>query len=148
MTDEMLSLARANAAAAAIANVEFVKGTIEHLPLPDTTVDVVISNCVINLSADKPAVFAEAHRLLRPGGRLGVSDVLADDHLNPAQRAERGSYIACIAGALSRTEFHDGLTAAGFTDISITPTHQIARRHAFSNHQSLQGGERFSASES
>jgi arsenite methyltransferase len=126
MTDEMLSLARANAAAAAIANVEFLKGTIENVPLPDNSVDVVISNCVINLSVDKPAVFTEAYRLLRPGGRLGISDVLADDHLNPAQRAERGSYIACIAGALSRTEFHDGLTAAGFTDISITPTHQVA----------------------
>jgi arsenite methyltransferase len=126
MTDEMLSLARANAAEAGITNVEFVRGTIEDVPLPDNSVDVVISNCVINLSVDKPAVFAEAYRLLRPGGRFGISDVVADDDLDPAQRAERGSYVACIAGALSRTEFHEGLAAAGFTDISVSPTHQIA----------------------
>ena len=105
MTDEMLSLARANAAEAGITNVEFLKGTIEDVPLPDNSVDVLISNCVVNLSVDKPAVFAEAYRLLRPGGRLGISDVVADDHLDSAQRAERGSYVACIAGALSRTEF-------------------------------------------
>ena len=126
MTDEMLSLARANAAEAGITNVEFLKGTIEDVPLPDNSVDVLISNCVVNLSVDKPAVFAEAYRLLRPGGRLGISDVVADDHLDPAQRAERGSYVACIAGALSRAEFQDGLTAAGFTDVTVAVTHQIA----------------------
>ena len=126
MTDEMLALARGNAAKAGAGNVEFVKGTIEAVPLPDASVDVVISNCVINLSTDKPAVLAEAHRLLRPGGRFGVSDVVADDHLDPAQRAERGSYVGCIAGALSMGEYRDGLTAAGFTDITITPTHQVA----------------------
>jgi len=126
MTDEMLTLARANAAKAGATNVEFVKGTIESVPLPDASLDVVISNCVINLSTDKPAVLAEVHRLLRPGGRVGVSDVVAEDHLDAAQRAERGSYVGCIAGALSIGEYYDGLAAAGFTDISITSTHQVA----------------------
>jgi arsenite methyltransferase len=126
MTDEMLDLARANAAEAEASNVEFVKGTIEAVPLPDESVDVVISNCVINLSTDKPAVLAEAYRLLRPGGRFGVSDVVAEDHLDAAQRAERGSYVGCIAGALSIGEYRDGLAAAGFTDITVTPTHQVA----------------------
>src|SRR5262249_47446498 len=96
MTDEMLALARANAAKARVANVEFVKGTIEDVPLPDGAVDVVISNCVINLSIDKPAVLAEMFRVLKPGGRIGVSDVVAEDHLSPADRAERGSYVGCI----------------------------------------------------
>ena len=126
MTDEMLALARANAEKAGATNVEFVKGTIEAVPLPDASVDVVISNCVINLSTDKPAVLAEAYRLLRPGGRFGISDVVAEDHLDAAQRAERGSYVGCIAGALSIGEYRDGLAAAGFTDITITPTHQVA----------------------
>jgi SAM-dependent methyltransferase len=126
MTDEMLALARANAAKAGVANVEFVKGTIEAVPLSDESVDVIISNCVINLSNDKPAALAEAHRLLRPGGRFGVSDVVADDHLDTAQRAERGSYVGCIAGALSTSEYREGLAAAGFTDITITPSHQVA----------------------
>jgi arsenite methyltransferase len=125
MTDEMLALARTNAARAGAANVEFVKGTIEAVPLPDASVDVVISNCVINLSPDKPAVLAEAHRLLRPGGRLGVSDVVAEDRLDPARRAERGSYVGCIAGALSVGEYRDGLVAAGFADVSVTPTHEV-----------------------
>jgi SAM-dependent methyltransferase len=126
MTDEMLALARANAVQAGAGNVEFVKGTIEAVPLPDASVDVVISNCVINLSVDKPAVFAEAYRLLRPGGRFGVSDVVAEDRLDAAQRAERGSYVGCIAGALSIGEYRAGLEAAGFTDITVTPTHQVA----------------------
>lgn len=126
MTDEMLSLARANAATAAVPNVEFVKGTIESVPLPDAAVDVVISNCVINLSADKPAVLAEMFRVLRPGGRVGVSDVVAEDHLSPAERAERGSYVGCIAGALSRAEYLDGLNRAGFTDATVTFTHEVA----------------------
>jgi len=126
MTDEMLALARANATRAGAANVEFVKGTIESVPLPDASVDVVISNCVINLSTDKSAVLAEAYRLLRPGGRFGVSDVVAEDHLDPAQRAERGSYVGCIAGALSVGEYRDGLAAAGFADISLTLTHEVA----------------------
>jgi SAM-dependent methyltransferase len=126
MTDEMLSLARANAAKVGATNVEFVKGTIEDVPLPDAAIDVVISNCVINLSTDKPAVFAEAYRLLRPGGRFGVSDVVADDHLDPAARAERGSYVGCIAGALSVSEYRQMLEAAGFTDITVAPTHRVA----------------------
>jgi arsenite methyltransferase len=126
MTDEMLDLARANAEKAGATNVEFVRGTIEAVPLPAESIDVLISNCVINLSTDKPSVFAEAHRLLRPGGRLGVSDVVADDHLDATERAERGSYVGCIAGALSISEYRDGLTAVGFTDITVTPTHQVA----------------------
>ncbi len=126
MTDEMLALARANAVKAGAGNVEFVKGTIEAVPLPDASIDVIISNCVINLSVDKPAVLAEMHRLLRPGGRIGISDVVAEDHLTAEQRAKRGSYVGCIAGALSRIEYLDGLLAAGFTDPSVTFTHQAA----------------------
>lgn len=126
MTDEMLSLARANAARAGATNARFIKGQIESVPLPDSTVDVIISNCVINLSVDKPAVFAEAYRVLRPGGRIGVTDVVAEDHLTPAERAARGSYVGCIAGALSLREYRAGLAAAGFTGIDITPTHEVA----------------------
>ncbi len=126
MTEEMLSLARASAARAGAANVEFLHGHIEAIPLPGGSVDVIISNCVINLSGDKPAVFAESFRVLRPGGRLGVSDILAEDHLTPAERAERGGPVGCIAGALSFAEYHAGLTGAGFTAISISPTHQVA----------------------
>jgi ubiquinone/menaquinone biosynthesis C-methylase UbiE len=124
MTDEMLDLARRNAAEAA--NVAFLKGTIEDVPLPDGAVDVVISNCVINLSGDKPAVLAEAFRLLTPGGRLGVSDVVAEDRLTAAERLERGSWVGCIAGALGITEYRDLLVAAGFADVSVTPTHAVA----------------------
>ncbi|MBG0856270.1 arsenite methyltransferase [Streptomyces spinoverrucosus] len=126
MTDEMLALALANAERAGATNVEFLKGTIEAIPLPADTVDVVISNCVINLSVDKPAVFSETFRVLRPGGRIGVSDVVADDALTPSRRAERGDYVGCIAGALSFAEYRAGLEAAGFTDVSITPTHAVA----------------------
>ncbi|MGW1255681.1 arsenite methyltransferase [Streptomyces sp. NPDC002513] len=126
MTDEMLALALTNAAKAGAANVEFLKGAIEAIPLPAHSIDVVISNCVINLSVDKPAVFAETFRVLKPGGRIGVSDVVADDTLTPEQRAERGDYVGCIAGALSFAEYHAGLQAAGFTDIEITPTHPVA----------------------
>lgn len=126
MTDEMLSLARRNAAEAGARNVEFVKGTIEALPLPDRSVDVVISNCVINLAADKPAVFREIARVLRPGGRIGISDVVADDLLTPAQRAERGAYVGCIAGALSFREYRESLRSVGLTDIEIAPTHAVA----------------------
>jgi SAM-dependent methyltransferase len=122
----MLALARANAAKAHAGNVEFVKGTIENVPLPDETVDVIISNCVINLSVDKPAVLAEMFRLLKPGGRIGLSDVVAEDHLSPEQRAERGSYVGCIAGALSRSEYLDGLAAAGFVDAEVVFTHRAA----------------------
>jgi arsenite methyltransferase len=125
MTDEMLSLARDNAARAGAVNVEFLKGHIEAIPLPDQAVDVIISNCVINLSGDKAAVFAESFRVLRPGGRFGVSDVLAGDYLSGAERAERGSHVGCIAGALSFAEYREGLERASFTDISITATHQV-----------------------
>ena len=120
MTDDMLSLARQNAAKAGAKNVEFRQGQIEDLPLPDTSVDVVISNCVINLSVDKAAVLAEMFRVLVPGGRIGISDVVAEDHLSPADRAAAGSYVGCIAGALSRTEYLAGLSAAGFADPSVT----------------------------
>jgi len=126
MTDEMLDLARANADRAGATNVEFVKGTIEAVPLPDATVDVVISNCVVNLSVDKPAVLAEMFRVLRPGGRVGISDVVAEDTLTADDRAARGSYVGCIAGALSRSEYLDGLAAVGFAEASVTFTHEAA----------------------
>jgi arsenite methyltransferase len=126
MTDEMLELARRNAAEAGATNVEFVKGTIEAIPLPDATVDVVISNCVINLAADKPAVFREIARVLRPGGRMGVSDVVADDALTAAEREERGSFAGCIAGALSFREYAEGLAAVGLTGVEIEATHPVA----------------------
>ncbi|MFJ9543486.1 arsenite methyltransferase [Streptomyces sp. NPDC101225] len=126
MTEEMLALALASAAEAGATNVEFLKGTIEAVPLPAGTIDVVISNCVINLSTDKPAVFAETFRVLRPGGRMGVSDVVADDALSAEQRAERGDHVGCIAGALSFAEYRAHLEAAGFTDVAITPTHVVA----------------------
>jgi SAM-dependent methyltransferase len=126
MTDEMLALARSNAEKAGVTNVEFVKGTIEDVPLPDGAVDVVISNCVINLSVDKPKVLAEMFRVLAPGGRIGISDVVAEDHLSPTDRAERGSYMGCIAGALSRGEYLDGLAAVGFIDAEVQYTHDAA----------------------
>ena len=126
MTDEMLALAQRNAAEAGATNVEFVRGTIEDIPLPAESVDVVISNCVINLAADKPAVFREIARVLKPGGRMGITDIVAQDHLSPAERAERGSYVGCIAGALSYSEFVAGLEAVGLTDISLTATHAAA----------------------
>jgi len=126
MTDEMLTLARASAAEAGTANVEFLKGEIEALPLPGASVDVVISNCVINLSTDKPAVLAEMFRVLVPGGRIGITDVVAEDYLTAAGRAAAGSYAGCIAGAMSRAEYLDGLAAAGFVDASVTFTHEAA----------------------
>jgi arsenite methyltransferase len=126
MTDEMLALAQRNAAEAGATNVEFLKGTIEAIPLPADSVDVVISNCVVNLAADKPAVFREIARVLRPGGRIGITDIVADDTLTPDQRAERGSYTGCIAGALSFSEFSAGLHGVGLADVSVTPTHAVA----------------------
>ncbi len=125
MTDEMLSLARANAARAGAQNVEFFQGHIEAIPLPDASVDVIISNCVINLSGDKAVVFAESFRVLRPGGRLGVSDILTEDQLTSAERIERGDPIGCIAGVLSFAEYRAGLQAAGFAAVSITPSHEV-----------------------
>jgi arsenite methyltransferase len=126
MTDEMLALARRNAADAKVNNAVFLKGVIEEIPLPSESVDVVISNCVINLSTDKPAVLREIGRVLRPGGRIGISDVVAEDRLQPAERATRGSYVGCIAGALSKTEYERGLAAAGFGQISVEFTHTVA----------------------
>jgi arsenite methyltransferase len=125
MTEEMLALARRNAAEAQATNVDFLKGHIEAIPLPAETVDVVISNCVINLSVDKPAVFAETFRVLKPGGRLGITDVVAEDHLSAEDRAERGAWVGCIAGALSKAEYGAQLAAAGFADISVSFTHQV-----------------------
>ena len=124
MTEEMLDLARANASAAGAGNVEFLLGHIEAIPLPDSSVDVIISNCVINLSTDRPAVFAESFRVLRPGGRLGITDIIAEDHLTEAQRLKHGAQPGCVAGAPSVTEYRDGLTQAGFTGITITPAQQ------------------------
>ncbi len=126
MTDDMLELARANAVKAGAGNVEFLKGQIEDVPLPDGAVNVVISNCVINLSTDKPAVLAEMFRVLAPGGRLGISDIVAEDHMSEADRAAAGSYVGCIAGALSRSEYLAGLAAAGFAEPSVTFTHEAA----------------------
>jgi SAM-dependent methyltransferase len=126
MTDEMLVLARENAAEAGVANVHFLKGMIEQIPLPANSVDVVISNCVINLSTDKAAVLTEVARVLKPGGRVGVSDVVAEDRLTAEDRAERGSYVGCIAGALSKSEYVAGLEAAGFEDVSVEFTHEVA----------------------
>jgi arsenite methyltransferase len=126
MTDEMLALAQENAREAGVSNVHFLKGTIERIPLPAAAVDVVISNCVINLSTDKPAVLAEMARVLKPGGRLGISDVVAEDTLSPEQRAERGSHCGCVAGALSRGEYIAGLEAVGFEDVRVEFTHEVA----------------------
>src|ERR671925_354243 len=126
MTDEMLALAQRNAADAGATNVEFLKGHIEALPLPAESVDVVISNCVVNLAADKAAVFREIARVLRPGGRIGIADIVAEDHLTADERAERGSYAGCVAGALSVSEFREGLEAVGLADVSITPSHDVA----------------------
>jgi arsenite methyltransferase len=126
MTDEMLALARRNAEEAGVENVIFLKGMIEQVPLPTESVDVVISNCVINLSTDKAAVLTEIARVLKPGGRVGVSDVVAEDRLTSEERGERGSYVGCIAGALSKSEYEQGLEAAGFEQISVTFTHEVA----------------------
>jgi arsenite methyltransferase len=126
MTDEMLALARNNTAEAGIRNAIFLKGVIEAIPLPAASVDVVISNCVVNLSVDKPAVLAEIGRVLKPGGRVGISDVVAEDRLSPQERAERGSHVGCIAGALSRGEYEAGLEAAGFEDVTVAFTHEVA----------------------
>jgi arsenite methyltransferase len=124
MTEEMLALAIRNRNEAGATNVEFLKGYIEDIPLPASTVDVIISNCVVNLSTDKPRVFSEMYRVLRPGGRVGIADVVADDALSPALRAERGSYVGCIAGALSFREYEAGLRDAGFEDVRIASTHE------------------------
>jgi SAM-dependent methyltransferase len=126
MTEEMLALARRNAAEAGVRNAHFLKGRIEEIPLPADSVDVVISNCVVNLSTDKAAVLAEVARVLKPGGRVGISDVVSEDRLSPEERAERGSYVGCIAGALSRGEYEAGLRAAGLEDVSIEFTHEVA----------------------
>jgi arsenite methyltransferase len=125
MTDEMLALAQQNAREADVTNIHFLKGLIEAIPLPAASVDVVISNCVINLSTDKPAVLAEMARVLRPGGRIGITDVVTEDRLSAEERLERGDFAGCIVGALSIGEYTAGLEAAGFEDVSITFTHEI-----------------------
>jgi SAM-dependent methyltransferase len=126
MTEEMLALARRNTEAAGVSNARFLKGRIEEIPLPAESVDVVISNCVVNLSPDKAAVLTEIARVLKPGGRVGISDVVAENRLTPADRAARGSYVGCIAGALSRGEYESGLRAAGLEHISVEFTHAVA----------------------
>jgi arsenite methyltransferase len=125
MTDEMLELARRNQLAAGVTNVEFMKGTIERIPLPDESVDVVISNCVINLSADKPQVFREAARVLRRGGRFAVTDVVADPEMDEATRRDLEQWTSCIAGALTEEEFRRQLAAAGLQGIEIRQTHRV-----------------------
>jgi SAM-dependent methyltransferase len=125
MTDEMLELAQRNAAVAGVDNVEFLKGYLEDIPLPDSSVDVVISNCVINLAADKNVVLAEAARVLRPGGRLAFSDIIADEDMDEMTKADMAEWTGCIAGALTDAEFTRALTTAGFTDIEIRPTHRV-----------------------
>lgn len=130
MTDEMLGLARANAAAAGVTNVEFVKGYIEDIPLADGSVDVIVSNCVLNLSGDKPQALREAARVLRAGGRLAVSDVIADPDMDEATRADMAAYTGCIAGALTEEELRAGLAAAGFTGIEVRSTHRVHEQAA------------------
>jgi arsenite methyltransferase len=125
MTDEMLDLARANAVAAGATNVEFVKGHMEAIPLPNASIDVVISNCAVNLSPDKPAVFGEIYRVLTPGGRIGISDLVADDHLTTEDRARLGTHADCIAGALTTVEYTSQLADAGFTEITLTRSHTV-----------------------
>jgi arsenite methyltransferase len=125
MTDEMLALARGNQQKSGVENVQWLRGHIEQIPLPADTVDVVISNCVINLSGDKPQVLAEAARVLRPGGRFAVSDVIADENMDDATKADMQAFTGCIAGALTEAEFRDQLTAAGFSEIEIQPTHRV-----------------------
>ncbi len=125
MTDEMLELARTNAEEAGIENVEFRKGYIEEIPLPDSSVDVVISNCVLNLSGDKPRVIREAARVLRPGGRFAISDVIADEDMDDATRADMQKWTGCIAGAMTQQEFERALTDAGLIDIEIRETHRV-----------------------
>jgi arsenite methyltransferase len=131
MTDEMLRMARDFAAASGLKNVEFVKGYIEEIPLPDESVDVVISNCVINLSADKGQVLREAARVLRPGGRFAVSDVIADDHMDAATRSDMQQWTGCVAGALTRGQFEAALADAGLVDLEIRETHRV-HEHASS----------------
>ena len=126
MTEEMLALARRNAEEAGVPNAIFLRGIIEEIPLPADSVDVVISNCVVNLSTDKPAVFAELARVLRPGGRIGISDIVAEDRLSPDERGERGSYVGCIAGALSKGDYEAAFEANGFEDVAVDFTHEVA----------------------
>jgi arsenite methyltransferase len=126
MTDEMLALGRQNLRDAGLTNVHFLKGFIEDIPLPPASVDVVISNCVINLSTDKAAVLTETARVLKPGGRLRVSDIVAEDRLTPEERAARGSHVGCIAGALSKSEYEAGLEAAGFREVNVEFTSEVA----------------------
>jgi arsenite methyltransferase len=126
MTDEMLALAQRNAIKAHATNVHFLKGLIEAIPLPAESVDVVISNCVVNLSTDKRTVYGEIERVLRPGGRVGITDIVAEDRLTPKDRAERGTHVGCIAGALSEEEYRQGLAGAGLVDVEVEFTHRVA----------------------
>jgi arsenite methyltransferase len=125
MTDEMLELARANQREDGVENVEWLKGTIEEIPLPDASVDVIISNCVISLSADKPSVFREAQRVLRPGGRFAVTDIVADPEMDEATRRDMQQWTGCVAGALTQREFRAGLAAAGFEEVELRETHRV-----------------------
>ena len=126
MTEEMLALARRNAAEAGVTNAHFLRGRMEDVPLPAGSVDVVISNCVVNLSTDKPAVLREIHRVLKSGGRVGITDIVAEDGLTADERAERGGWVGCIAGALSKGEYERGLRDAGFEGVTVRFTHAVA----------------------
>jgi ubiquinone/menaquinone biosynthesis C-methylase UbiE len=126
MTDEMLELARRNQAEAGIANVEFLKGEIEAIPLPDDSIDVIISNCVINLSADKPGVFNEAHRVLKPGGRFAVTDIVTTRRFTEEEQSDLAAWTGCLAGALFKDDFVSGLEDAGFHDVEMEVTHEVA----------------------
>ena len=126
MTDEMLALAQRNAREAGVRNAHFLKGLIEAIPLPAESVDVVISNCVVNLSPEKDRVLAEIVRVLKPGGRVGITDIVAEDQLSAADRAARGSHVGCIAGALSESEYRDGFAAIGLADVEVELTHVVA----------------------
>jgi arsenite methyltransferase len=126
MTDEMLELSRENRRRAGVANAQFLRGHMEDVPLPDGTVDIVLSNCVVNLSPDKDAVFAEVYRVLKDGGRVAIYDIVADRPVDPEQRADPEAWSACLSGALTRDEFRAGLTGAGLQDVSFTESHQAA----------------------
>jgi ubiquinone/menaquinone biosynthesis C-methylase UbiE len=128
MTDEMLELARQNQREAGVDNVEFLKGEIEEIPLPDDSVDVIISNCVINLSGDKPRVLREAARVLRSGGRFAVTDIVADADMDEATRRDMEQWTGCIAGALTEADFRRELEAAGFDDVDVRETHRVAEQ--------------------
>ena len=145
MTDEMLDLARRNAHEAGVENVEFLKGYIERIPLPNASIDVVLSNCVVNLSSDKAAVLREAHRVLRPGGRLAISDVVVVGDLSPEVRADMEAWAGCVSGALCEEEYRTGLAEAGFTEVEVVLTRTYSAGEALGENRDYDGGSLASA---